>query len=168
MQCSCATHKQKRKSGGAAHRPLSVSLMRIPPLVCGKHDHFLRNSTFSFESCRARESHILSFLSLCKSPPQLIQTHAYIIKTGFEQHPFVAAKLLEATGILGDTNHASLIFNNLKQPNVILWNILIKLLSHSSRFQAISYFIAMRRKGFKPDSYTYTSWIVQGKSLMKW
>lgn len=82
--------------------------------------------------------------------------HAQIFKANLHQDPFVAPKLIAAFSLCRQTNLAINTFNQIEDPNVHLYNTLIR--AHVNNFQpsqALSTFLEMQSRGLYPDNFTY-------------
>ncbi|THG17443.1 hypothetical protein TEA_006833 [Camellia sinensis var. sinensis] len=103
---------------------------------------------------------IPNLLSACKSIRNLEQVHTQIIHKGAEQDHFVITRFISlCTSLFSNISYASSVFDRVLQPNIYLWNTLIKgYCKHSSLAQCISVFLRMKQSGnVVPDEYTFPS-----------
>ncbi|KAG2718716.1 hypothetical protein I3760_03G232300 [Carya illinoinensis] len=105
------------------------------------------------------ESHpSLLLLSKCKSIHGLRQIHSHIVKTGLHNTLFALSKLIEfcATSPFGDLPYALLLFESIPEPNVFIWNTIIRGHSLSSDpILAVDFYVRMLLCGTQPNSYTF-------------
>ncbi|KAH7843237.1 hypothetical protein Vadar_014269 [Vaccinium darrowii] len=105
-------------------------------------------------------SSIPSLISLCKTLRNLEQIHTQIIRKGSEQDHFLITLFISAlTSLSPNTttiSYASTVFDRVSQPNIYLYNTLIKFHSHhSSLCHSLSVFLRMTRLCVVPDKYTF-------------
>ncbi|KAI0502127.1 hypothetical protein KFK09_017074 [Dendrobium nobile] len=103
------------------------------PVIC-------RAVTPSSENGRRRlpaDHPILSFLDkhTTLSSAELKKIHARMLRIGLFDHPYAASRLLTSCSISPSRNlqYALLVFDQIPQPNLYSWNILIRAYSSSSR-----------------------------------
>ncbi|XP_010250014.1 PREDICTED: pentatricopeptide repeat-containing protein At1g08070, chloroplastic-like [Nelumbo nucifera] len=100
----------------------------------------------------------LSLLSKCRDIENLKQIHSQIIKTGLHNTQFALSKLIEFCAIspFGDLSYALLIFACIEEPNVFIWNTIIRGHSlSSSPILAVAFYVRMLLAGVEPNSYTF-------------
>ncbi|XP_010254277.1 PREDICTED: putative pentatricopeptide repeat-containing protein At3g15930 [Nelumbo nucifera] len=97
-------------------------------------------------------------LMKCESMKQLKQIHSHMITTGLILNPPQQNRIIAfcCTHEAGDMDYARLVFDTIQEPNLYIWNTMIKGYSRSklSNYAALMY-LEMSRKGVKPDSYTF-------------
>lgn len=107
----------------------------------------------------SRELHCLALLSKCKSLGTLKQIHAFTFRTGLDTDLLVAGKLLLHCAVtLPDSLHyARRLFLDIRNPDVFMYNTLIRGLSGSDHpCHALLLFVEMRRKSMAlPDSFSF-------------
>ncbi|XP_068655667.1 pentatricopeptide repeat-containing protein At3g29230 [Aristolochia californica] len=95
-------------------------------------------------------------LSKCSDLNQVKQIQARLIKANLHQDPFVAPKLISALSLCRQTPSFINVFNQVHEPNVHLYNTLIRAFTYNSMpLQAFSAFFHMQRNGILPDNFTY-------------
>ncbi|XP_077211626.1 putative pentatricopeptide repeat-containing protein At3g15930 [Tasmannia lanceolata] len=96
----------------------------------------------------------ISLLQNCKTMKELQQIHSQMIRTGtLEQSRIIAFCCTHETG---NMDYARLVFDEIQDPNIYIWNTMIR--GYSSRKlpkSAASIYIEMLEKGVKPDNYTF-------------
>lgn len=101
----------------------------------------------------------LSLLKDCKTLKNIKQIHAYISKTGLDTDCFVAGKLLLhcAVTISDALDYACRLFRHFPNPDVFMYNTLIRGLSDSNTPQhSLTTYIEMRRTSTAvPDSFSF-------------
>lgn len=96
----------------------------------------------------------------CTTMKDLQKIHAQLIKTGLAKVPIAASRVLAfCTSPAGDINYAYLVFTQVQNPNLFIWNTIIRGFSQSSTPQkAISLFINMLlTSAIQPQNLTYPS-----------
>ncbi|MCD7452653.1 hypothetical protein HAX54_017713 [Datura stramonium] len=80
---------------------------------------------------------------------QLKHIHARLIRTGFDQNNYLLNLLLKFTlNNFNNPNYAKLVFNQSQEPNIFLYNTMIRgLVSNDCFHQAIDFFHSMREEG---------------------
>ncbi|KAK1562608.1 hypothetical protein Q3G72_014744 [Acer saccharum] len=87
---------------------------------------------------------------------QLKHVHALLLRLGLDQDNYLLNMVLRSSFNLGDTNYTSLIFTQTKQPNMFLWNTMIRGFVSNDCFQrAIGFYHFMRIDGFLPNNFTF-------------
>ncbi|KAL7253733.1 hypothetical protein ACSBR1_008142 [Camellia fascicularis] len=89
---------------------------------------------------------IPNLLSACKSIRNLEQVHTQIIHKGAEQDHFVITRFISlCTSLFSNISYASSVFDRVLQPNIYLWNTLIKgYCKHLSLAQSCSSELALK------------------------
>ncbi|KAK4730733.1 hypothetical protein R3W88_023721 [Solanum pinnatisectum] len=88
---------------------------------------------------------------------QLKHIHARLIRTGFDQNNYLLNLLLKFTlNNFNNPNYAKLVFNQTQEPNIFLYNTMIRgLVSNNCFHQSIEFFHGMRNEGFLPNNFTF-------------
>ncbi|PHU06288.1 putative pentatricopeptide repeat-containing protein [Capsicum chinense] len=88
---------------------------------------------------------------------QLKHIHARIIRYGFMHNNYLLNLLLKFTlNNFNHPNYAQLLFNQAREPNIYVYNTMIRgLVSNNCYEEGIYYFYAMREEGFFPDHFTF-------------
>ncbi|KAL4577285.1 hypothetical protein LXL04_013391 [Taraxacum kok-saghyz] len=98
----------------------------------------------------------LSDLHKCNDLRHLKQIHALIYKSNLQQDPFVIPKLVTAFSLCRQIPSAVKAFNQVQEPNVHLYNTMIRAYVHNSQpAQAFAIFFFMQNSGVFPDNFTY-------------
>ncbi|XP_042498637.1 pentatricopeptide repeat-containing protein At3g29230 [Macadamia integrifolia] len=98
----------------------------------------------------------LAELQNCSNLNELKQIHAQIFKANLHQDPFVAPKLVTAFSRCRQMVLAMNVFNQIQEPNIILYNTLIRAFTQNSQPSvAFSIFFHMQKNGVSPDNFTY-------------
>ncbi|KAF5195916.1 Pentatricopeptide repeat-containing protein [Thalictrum thalictroides] len=97
----------------------------------------------------------------CSSMTDLHKLHANLIKTGLIKDHIAASRILSfcATSPFGNINYAYLVFSQIQNPNLFIWNTIIRGFSQSSTpHVALSLFIDMLHSAdVRPQRLTYPS-----------
>ncbi|KVI09260.1 Pentatricopeptide repeat-containing protein [Cynara cardunculus var. scolymus] len=94
----------------------------------------------------------------CTSMRQLQQIHAQMLVSATIHDKFAASRLLSfsALSLHGDLNYASKLLNTVQQPNMFMWNTLIRgLASGPDPREAVFLYIKMRQIGVTPGKHTF-------------
>lgn len=87
-----------------------------------------------------------------------IQLHAVLVRTGFQSNLFVATSLIDVYSKCGRIKEAYMVFANLEEKTIILWNAMIAGLSRHARcLEAMILFEKMQQIGIHPNEVTYVS-----------
>ncbi|XP_077236342.1 pentatricopeptide repeat-containing protein At1g11290, chloroplastic-like [Tasmannia lanceolata] len=96
-------------------------------------------------------------LNSCSSLTQLKQIHAQILTNGLSQNLLLATKLITTARMLAPTmEYARKVFDEISQPDVFLWNTLIRGYSDSGPCkEALILFNRMHSSCLLPDHFTF-------------
>ncbi|THG00517.1 hypothetical protein TEA_004012 [Camellia sinensis var. sinensis] len=98
----------------------------------------------------------LSNIHKCIDLNHLKQVHALVYKANLHRDLFVAPKLISAFSLCRQMVLAVNVFNQVQEPNVHLYNTLIRAHIHNSQpSQAFAAFFDMQYCGLCPDNFTY-------------
>lgn len=82
--------------------------------------------------------------------------HAFVIKDGFLDDPFVGSALIDMYGKCGSIDEAEMIFEGMESHDTVLWNTLINQYSqHGHDSKALKAFESMLNKGIPLDDVTF-------------
>ncbi|KAL5575559.1 hypothetical protein UlMin_017258 [Ulmus minor] len=101
---------------------------------------------------------VTTMLDSCKSMDQLRQIHAQTIKTGNISVPVVQNKIMAFCCLRegGDIVYARQVFDKISQPNLYIWNTIIKGYSLiNCPEDGFLMYLEMLRRNVKPDQYTF-------------
>nr|XP_043618050.1 putative pentatricopeptide repeat-containing protein At5g37570 [Erigeron canadensis] len=130
------------------------------------------SSSISTSSSSSVTSSTLSLLKSCKNIRSLEQVHAQIIRKGCEQDHFLITEFIAVINTILPSKHisyASSVFNRVHQPNIYLWNTLIKSHStHSSLTSCFDIFRNMMKQNcyVSADKYTFPSLLKSCTSVL--
>ncbi|XP_010255237.1 PREDICTED: pentatricopeptide repeat-containing protein At3g46790, chloroplastic-like [Nelumbo nucifera] len=97
-------------------------------------------------------------LQRCDGLKSLKEIHAQIITCGYEQNPFLAAKLVSRYAEDNGSNmeDARKVFDRVSERDVLMWNVVIRgYASSGASGEAVKIYDHMRRKGVLANQYTY-------------
>ncbi|XP_058086107.1 pentatricopeptide repeat-containing protein At1g08070, chloroplastic-like [Magnolia sinica] len=101
---------------------------------------------------------VLHRLESCKSMDELKQIHASVVKTRLLQTQLVLSKILSfcALSPSGNLDYARSVFTHIENPNLYLYNAIIRGVSHCKRNpeDSILFYREMFDKGLFPDNFT--------------
>eukprot|EP01018_Ginkgo_biloba_P030289 Gb_21434 [translate_table: standard] len=85
------------------------------------------------------------------------QLHARMLIAGHEQDVFLGTKLVSMYAKCGRLENARLVFDNLHQRNVFLWNAMIRGYAWNGPYEeAVSLYYRMEKAGIEPDIFTFS------------
>ncbi|KAI5335514.1 hypothetical protein L3X38_025647 [Prunus dulcis] len=91
-----------------------------------------------------------------KSFKHLKHAHARLLRLGLDQDHYLLNMVLRSGFDFGHANYSCLIFHQTTQPNIFLWNTMIRGLVSADCFDgAIQFYSSMRTKGFLPNRFTF-------------
>ncbi|KAL0325953.1 UNVERIFIED_CONTAM: Pentatricopeptide repeat-containing protein, mitochondrial [Sesamum radiatum] len=126
---------------------------------------FRIGSTNRRSYCRFSSDHqlenLISLLLSCKQTYQTAQIHGMMLKTGLDNNPFPLSKLL-AQVCMQDIRYAAAVFEQIKSPNLYMFNTILRGYSISNDPQkGLALFNCMRgqnhRQDFLLDQFTFVS-----------
>ncbi|KAG9444314.1 hypothetical protein H6P81_015654 [Aristolochia fimbriata] len=77
------------------------------------------------------EDRIASVLQKTNTVSQLKEAHVYILKSSLSQSSFLATKMVNICSICSETKYARLIFGEVNEPNIFLYNAIIQAYSQN-------------------------------------
>ena len=84
--------------------------------------------------------------------------HSHILEAGYEGDVRVGSALIDMYAKCGSIEDAALVFDSLKERDVITWNVMIGAYAGSGRgVEAYELYLKMKEEGFQPDAVTYMS-----------
>ncbi|XP_049408426.1 putative pentatricopeptide repeat-containing protein At3g08820 [Solanum stenotomum] len=115
------------------------------------------NATFSASAPKALMELKAALFHGFQSFNQLKHIHARLIRSGFDQNNYLLNLLLKFTlNNFNNPNYAKLVFNQTQEPNIFLYNTMIRgLVSNNCFHQSIEFFHGMRNEGFLPNNFTF-------------
>lgn len=96
-----------------------------------------------------------TIIKQCSSAKHIYQTHAFMVTTSLDKHNLLLGKFIQHCTTLGFFNYAYAVLKSHKQPDIYLYNTIIKSLLVSSPKQAILLYDQARLVGLNPDYYTF-------------
>ncbi|XP_024189451.1 putative pentatricopeptide repeat-containing protein At3g08820 [Rosa chinensis] len=86
----------------------------------------------------------------------LKHAHARLLRLGLGQDNYLLNLVLRSAFDFGQTDYARTVFHQITEPNIYLWNTIIRgLVSNECWEDAVRFYGSMRNEGFFPDSYTF-------------
>ncbi|KAK7277996.1 hypothetical protein RJT34_23017 [Clitoria ternatea] len=103
------------------------------------------------------ERKILRLLHGGKTRTQLTQIHAHLLRHGLHQSNQILSHFVSVCASLHRTPYAARIFTHTHNPNILLFNSMIKAYSLCSPFHHHSFtlFSLMKNRAISPDEYTF-------------
>ncbi|KAJ4958618.1 hypothetical protein NE237_025729 [Protea cynaroides] len=85
----------------------------------------------------------------------LLQIHAQLIVFGLQESNFLATKLVHGCSHMGEVLYAREVFEKIPEPNIFLWNSIIRGYSRNNLFgDALDMYSRMQAQGVSPDRFT--------------
>ncbi|XP_031482128.1 putative pentatricopeptide repeat-containing protein At5g37570 [Nymphaea colorata] len=105
-----------------------------------------------------RHPSVSALLKSCSNVRTLEHCHATILKNGLHQDNVLITKFLGVCSVLRRVNYAKGVFDAVSQPNIYLWNSMIKgYCENCSLGDTILLFREMQLSNVRPDDYTFPS-----------
>jgi pentatricopeptide repeat protein len=103
---------------------------------------------------------LVYLLKRCSDLNHIFQTHGYMVLRGLDQDNLLLSRFIAATSSLGFSDYAYSVFTHKAQPDIYLYNTMIKALSESlchthSAKAAIFLYNRIRFAGLRPDTYSF-------------
>ncbi|KAJ4824833.1 hypothetical protein Tsubulata_037380 [Turnera subulata] len=118
------------------------------------------------KTCREIERKILRLLHGPETRTQLRQIHAHFLRHGLGQINQILAHFVSICGSLNRMPYANRIFHQTHNPNIFLFNAMIKGYSISGPFdESLHLFSSMKTRGIWPDEYTFAPLLKACSSL---
>ncbi|KAB1208811.1 hypothetical protein CJ030_MR6G026954 [Morella rubra] len=109
---------------------------------------------------------VFDLLKKCSSQKILESTYAYMVKTNGNQDCFLVNQFISASSTLSRIDYAVLAFTQIENPNVFVYNALIRgFVYRSCPSEALECYIQMLRAEVMPTSYTFSSLIKACSSI---
>ncbi|KAI4338623.1 hypothetical protein MLD38_023659 [Melastoma candidum] len=90
-----------------------------------------------------------------QSLKQLKHIHGALLRKNYDQDNYFISIVLRSALNFGDLCYARLVFHQSREPNVNLWNTMIRGLISNDRFsEAVDFFRLMRKEGILPNNFT--------------
>ncbi|XXG83408.1 hypothetical protein AAC387_Pa10g1169 [Persea americana] len=80
---------------------------------------------------REMEDQIAPMLQNCIGTKHLKKIHAHIIKSSLSQSNFLSTKMIDVCNRNGEMDYASLVFKQVMEPNIFLYNAMIRAYTHN-------------------------------------
>ncbi|KAL1080887.1 hypothetical protein V6Z11_D09G026800 [Gossypium hirsutum] len=124
----------------------------------------------------------LTLLKHCTKTAQIKPIQAHLITQGLHQNPYIISKLITSLTSLSTSlglHYSSLIFDQLQNPNLYIYNALIKAHSNSPHPRtSFHYFnLLLNEETLRPDCQTFSSilvscaktcYLISGKQIQNW
>ncbi|XP_010256994.1 PREDICTED: putative pentatricopeptide repeat-containing protein At3g08820 [Nelumbo nucifera] len=92
----------------------------------------------------------------CNNFKELKHVHARLLRFGLDQDNYLVNMILKSCLESGETQHARLVFSQTREPNIFLWNTMIRgFVSNDCLYDAIKFYGLMRREGLFPNNFTF-------------
>ncbi|KAG9458553.1 hypothetical protein H6P81_003061 [Aristolochia fimbriata] len=102
------------------------------------------------------EHGLLALLKQCSSLKHLDQAYGFMVSRGLDHDNLLLSKFLKTCGSLDVTRYAFSIFSHKMQPDVYLYNTMIKILSQTEYAKdAVLLYNKLHVLGFRPDTYSF-------------
>ncbi|KAF7806975.1 pentatricopeptide repeat-containing protein [Senna tora] len=109
-----------------------------------------------FSHCCYSDSFYASLIDSCTHKRQLNQIHDLVVVSGLQHNGFLMTKLVNGSSNLGQIGYARKVFDEFRNPDVFLWNAIIRCYSRHNMFQeAMEMYRWMRWVRVDPDCYTF-------------
>ncbi|CAM8883922.1 unnamed protein product [Rhodiola kirilowii] len=106
----------------------------------------------------------------CTSYRALKQIHATMVVKGFNSNPNALRELIFTSAMIisGAMNYAHKLFDEITDPDIFMWNTVIRGSAQSPNpKRAVSYYAKMGEKGVLPDNYTFP-FLIKACTKLSW
>ncbi|XP_058093302.1 pentatricopeptide repeat-containing protein At1g04840 [Magnolia sinica] len=115
------------------------------------------------------ETRFISLIHVSETTCHLKQTHAQITLHGLSQNSHVITQLISTCSLFKSIDYALSIFRHSREPNLFIFNSLIRALSDNACFAgSISHFSLMLRLSIRPDRLTFPFVLKSAASLSEY
>ncbi|KAJ4950262.1 hypothetical protein NE237_027094 [Protea cynaroides] len=92
----------------------------------------------------------------CRDFKVLKHLHARLLRFGLDQHNYFLNLFLRASMESRNPDHARLVFDQTREPNIFLWNSMIQgFVSNDCLGEAMEFYGLMRKEGLFPNNFTF-------------
>ena len=91
----------------------------------------------AFHGIREVENYFAPLLHRFKTRSEWKQIHASVITHGLSQSSFIVTKMVDLCDKIGDIEYATRLFNHVSNPNVFLYNSIIRAYTHNSLYPSV-------------------------------
>ena len=86
------------------------------------------------------------------------EVHSDILEAGYESDVRVGSALIHMYSKCGSIEDAAVVFDSMKERDVVIWNVMIGAYAGSGRgVEAYDLYLKMKEEGFQPNAVTYVS-----------
>ena len=86
------------------------------------------------------------------------EVHSHILEAGYESDVRVGSALVHMYAKCGSIEDAAVVFDSMKERDIITWNVMIGAYARSGRgVEAYDLYLKMKEEGFQPNAATYMS-----------
>ncbi|XP_043706039.1 pentatricopeptide repeat-containing protein At5g56310 [Telopea speciosissima] len=104
------------------------------------------------------DTNVGSLLDRCSNFKHIIQTHGFMIPRGLDQDNLLLSKFISTCSILGFIDYGYSVFSLKTQPDIYLYNTMIRVLSKTDfAEESILLYNRIQIMGFRPDTYSFPS-----------
>ncbi|XP_068666709.1 putative pentatricopeptide repeat-containing protein At5g13230, mitochondrial [Aristolochia californica] len=101
---------------------------------------------------------ILKFLVDLELPELNQCLHACVYKTGYDVDPFVGAALIDTYSMAARVSEARKVFDKILEKDLVSWTGMVACYAENDYWEdALALFSQMRKLGFQPNNYTFSS-----------
>ncbi|OVA17222.1 Pentatricopeptide repeat [Macleaya cordata] len=92
----------------------------------------------------------------CNTFQQLKHVQARLLRLGLDQDNYLTNMILRSSLESGNTTHAQLVFGRTQEPNIFLWNTMIRgFVTNDCFYEATEFYALMRKEGLFPNNFTF-------------
>lgn len=148
-----------------------MATLSTPPLSLPRHSNLPNPPSSTVNNDRYFANHpALSLINQCTSTKHLKQIHAQMLRTGLFFDSFSASKLITASALslFSSLDYARQVFDQIPQPNLYTWNIIIRAYASSpDPTQSLLIFLQMLHQcEHFPDKFTFP-FVIKAASELK-
>ena len=129
---------------------------------CGRgveaYDLYLRMKEEGFQPNAVTYVSLLNGCATTGALEWVKEVHSHILEAGYESDVSVGSALILMYAKSGSIEDARLVFDSMKERDVITWTVMIRAYAGSGRgVEAYDLYLKMKEEGFQPDAVTYMS-----------
>ncbi|GAB4859283.1 Pentatricopeptide repeat-containing protein At3g12770 [Ancistrocladus abbreviatus] len=142
----------------------------LPQLLASDHNSDNQRIHTNYHYASDSDSFYFSLLDHSTKKSHLNQIHAQILASGLCRNGFLITKLINVSSDIGEIGYARKLFDEFPDPDVFLWNAIIRGYSKHDMFsQTVNMYVIMQWAEVSPDSFTlpYVLKACSGISLLR-
>ena len=122
------------------------------------YDLYLKMKEEGFQPDAATYMNLLKDCASTGALEWVKEVHSHVLDAGYESDVRVGGALVHMYAKCGSIEDAAVVFDSLKERDIITWNVMIGAYAGSGRgVEAYDLYLKMKEEGFQPNAVTYVS-----------